>query len=1060
MSKNNRRLIVTLGMHRSGTSAITRGLQVMGVGLGDNMLPPVEGDNPKGYWEDIDFNALNIEILNAIGNDWWHLAPIDSNDVEILRKQGFFLRAVELLRRKLSDTPIFGFKDPRVAKLLPFWQEVFSHCEFDVDYIMAVRHPLSVIKSLGQRGRIEAEQGYLLWLVYVITSLKGSAGDKRVLVDYDRLMQAPDRELNRIAKHLDLQIDPVELQRYKTEFLDQTLRHTVYEPNDLLMDNTCPPLIREVYAALLEVASGNTKFDDQELQNKIAQWSADVESFRSTLMLVDKLSIKNEQTTQTLAQRDSWIDNLNQEVAERDGKILELLQTVHEREVHIGNLDQALNSRDSQIATLHQSIDDLQQSIDDLHQSVAELSQIAHQKEVHIGNLAQALKESEHHAGKLIQAVSEIHSSTSWRLTKPVRSVGRQLSRVKLVLKASPYALAMCGGYRGVAKHAWRTYKKEGVDGIKRRILFSASPGAPPPVIDYLQPSHNDYNEWVGCYDMLTDQGRELIKAKISQMQTAPLISVLMPVYNPPLTMLEEAIRSVQGQLYRNWELCIADDASTDKGVRELLQRYANEDSRIKVVFREKNGHISAASNSALDLVNGDYVALLDNDDLLREHALFYIADAIASNPDAGLIYSDEDKIDQSGQRYDPYFKPDWNPDLFLSHNMICHLGAYRTDLVKSLGGFREGYEGAQDYDLALRCTEQLTPQQIVHIPRVLYHWRSHPGSTAQAVGEKNYAQLAGQRALNDHFARINVAAKAELLDFGMYRVQYVLPKSAPLVSLIIPTRNALDLVKQCVDSIVDKTTYKNYEILIVDNNSDDPDTLAYFDSFAGNKKIRVLRDKRPFNYSALNNAAVKKARGKYLGLINNDIEVISPEWLDEMMGLAIQPGVGAVGARLWYPNDTLQHGGCITGVGGVAGHSHKHLPRGSFGYFARAQLIQTLSAVTAACLIVKKSIYQEVGGLDETNLKVAFNDVDFCLRVREAGYRNVWTPYAELYHHESATRGHEDTSEKQMRFRDEVLYMQKRWGSTLVNDPAYSPNLTLEREDFSYAWPPRVDHI
>jgi len=570
----------------------------------------------------------------------------------------------------------------------------------------------------------------------------------------------------------------------------------------------------------------------------------------------------------------------------------------------------------------------------------------------------------------------------------------------------------------------------------------------------------NNYTEWLRRYDTIDEKKRLAIRKRIVLMTPSPLISVLMPVYNPPLDMLEDAIRSVQGQLYPNWELCIADDASTDVGVHELLQRYADNDSRIKVVFRKNNGHISAASNSALELVKGEYIALLDNDDLLCEDALFRLVDAIITNPDAGLIYSDEDKIDASGQRYHPYFKPDWNPDLFLSHNMICHLGVYRTDLVRKLGGFREGYEGAQDYDLALRCTEQLSPQQIVHIPRVLYHWRSHPGSTAQAGSEKNYALLAGERALNDHFSRIKVAAKAELLDFGMYRAHYTIPTKAPLVSLIIPTRNGLALIKQCIDSIFAKTTYKNYEILIVDNNSDEPKTLAYLASLVKNKRIRVIRDKRPFNYSALNNAAVKNARGEYLALINNDIEVISPEWLTEMVSLAIQPGVGAVGARLLYPNDTLQHGGVITGLGGVAGHSHKHLNRRAPGYFNRARLIQTYSAVTAACLVIKKSIYQEVDGLDEANLKVAFNDIDFCLRVREAGYRNVWTPYAELYHHESATRGFEDTPKKQRRFTDEVHYMKKRWGDSLMNDPAYSPNLTVCHEDFSYAWPPRINRI
>ena len=710
-----------------------------------------------------------------------------------------------------------------------------------------------------------------------------------------------------------------------------------------------------------------------------------------------------------------------------------------------------------EINTITQNAIDIASISDDQNHQIQELTQAQALSNDHIHNLNQSLIARDEQITTLNQIILVMRGSTSWRLTSPIRLVGLQGVRIKIILKAIPYALSMCGGYRGLVKHVHRTYKDEGLKGIKRRVLFSASPGASPPVIDYEQPKQRDYSEWVLRYDTLTDQDRKKIKARIKQFHNSPLISVLMPVYNPPIDMLEEAIRSVQNQLYPNWELCIADDDSTNSNVHKVLKHYADNDARIKVIFRKENGHISAASNSALELVTGDYLALLDNDDLLPEQALFWISDAIVANPNAELIYSDEDKIDQTGKRYDPYFKPDWNPDLFLSHNMICHLGVYRTDLVRKLGGFREGYEGAQDYDLALRCTTQLTAQQIVHIPRVLYHWRSHSGSTAQAGSEKNYALTAGERSLNDHFKRTNVAATVKLLHFGMYRASYTLPATPPLVSLVIPTRNGLDLLKQCIDSILTKTTYKNYEILIVDNNSDCPKALAYFASIVKNKRIRVLRDERPFNYSALNNAAIKQAMGEYIALINNDIEVISPEWLTEMLSIAIQPGVGAVGARLLYPNDTLQHGGVITGIGGVAGHSHKHAPRQAYGYFARAQLIQTYSAVTAACLVIKKSIYHELNGLDEANLAIAFNDIDFCLKVREAGYRNVWTPYAELYHHESATRGFEDTPEKQLRFRNEVLYMKKRWGDTLMNDPAYNPNLTLDREDFSFAWPPRV---
>ena len=457
-----------------------------------------------------------------------------------------------------------------------------------------------------------------------------------------------------------------------------------------------------------------------------------------------------------------------------------------------------------------------------------------------------------------------------------------------------------------------------------------------------------------------------------------------------------------------------------------------------------------------MESARGTYIALMDNDDLLTEHALYWVARAIIENPAAELIYSDEDKIDNQGTRSSPYFKSEWNEFLFRSQNMICHLGVYRRDLIEQVGRFRIGFEGAQDYDLALRCSEQLAENQIVHIPRVLYHWRIHAGSTAMAGDEKPYAALAGVKALDEHLQRKGNIGKTELLPRCMYRTHYALPDQHPLVSLIIPTRNAYALVKQCIDSIKTLSSYRNFEIILIDNGSDDPESLAYFSDLGNEPNITVLRDDGPFNYSALNNRAVREARGQLIGLINNDIEVITPGWLEEMVAIALQPGVGAVGARLWYPDDRLQHGGVLVGLGGVAGHSHKYLPKGDFGYFCRAALVQEFSAVTAACLIIRKSIFDEVDGLDEVNLKVAFNDVDFCLRVQEAGYKNVWTPFAELYHHESATRGQEDTPLKQERFMDEVNYMKSRWPD-IQNDRAYNPNLTLDYEDFSLAWPPRV---
>ncbi|MBI5937513.1 MAG: glycosyltransferase [Betaproteobacteria bacterium] len=700
--------------------------------------------------------------------------------------------------------------------------------------------------------------------------------------------------------------------------------------------------------------------------------------------------------------------------------------------------------------------DDLQQVMAAIRESEAKLQAVTSERDAvatHRDALAADGQVIAAQRDALAASREELLASTSWRITRPVRFVGHQSKRVRHLVQTVRRAIAANGGLLGTFGKLYRVFRKEGWPGLKWRLRVRAG-GT---VADRL--SGTDYQDWVARYDSITDVDRVRIRSAIGRMKLKPCISVLLPTYNPKPEWLEEAIQSVRQQLYPNWELCIADDASTEPHIRSILQRHAEEDSRIKLVFRERNGHISAATNSALALATGDYVALLDHDDALAEHALFCVVEAINRNPEAGLIYSDEDKLNEQGRRFAPYFKCDWNYDLFLSHNLVTHLAVYRTALVRELGGCREGYEGAQDYDLALRVVERLRWPQIVHIPRVLYHWRVHEASTSVSYRAKPYAVLAGKKAINDHLVRVGSNARVESLPDGQYRVRYALPEPAPRVSLIIPTRNSLALIRQCVSSILEKTDYPNYDILIVDNGSADPAVLAYFETLKGDGRIRVLRDDRPFNFSALNNLAVSQAEGKLVGLINNDIEVITPDWLTEMVSIALQPGVGAVGARLWYPNDTLQHGGVVL-VGGVAGHSHKGLPKGSPGYARRAELLQSFSAVTAACLVIRKTIYQEVGGLDEGNLKVAFNDVDFCLKVRELGYRNVWSPYAELYHHESATRGYEDTPDKQQRFAQETGYMRARWGDLLLNDPAYSPNLTLDREDFSYAWPPRVEPI
>ncbi len=606
-------------------------------------------------------------------------------------------------------------------------------------------------------------------------------------------------------------------------------------------------------------------------------------------------------------------------------------------------------------------------------------------------------------------------------------------------------ALQRKGGLLGLLNHLFFRYRESGFHGIRKAASALEAHVILP----------DSYAKWIAQFDLLNDVRMNEYKVMLGKLDYLPLISVVMPTFNSNPKWLKLAIESVRSQIYPNWELCIADDASTNSNTIKTLKSYSF-DPRIKIVYRQVNGHISNSSNSAIDIASGDWLALLDHDDLIPQNALLEVARTIQKNPNAKMIYTDEDKIDAYGRRFSPYFKSEWNQDLFYSHNLFSHFGCYKTGLVREVGAFRLGYEGSQDYDLALRCIEKISKDQILHIPKVLYHWRVHAESTASSIDAKPYAILAGQKALNEHFVRSSINAKVSCLNYG-YRVIYELPPILPKVSIIIPTRNGLKLLRQCIDSIESKTTYSNYEIIIMDNGSDDPALVEYFKELSTSPKFKIVRADGAFNYSQLNNIGVESCSGDYVALLNNDVEVITPNWLTEMVSMAVQPGIGAVGARLIYPNKTLQHCGVILGMGGIAGHPHRYFPSKDNGYFGRASLIQSFSAVTAACLVVSKAHYQSVGGLDAINLKVAYNDIDFCLRLREKGLRNVWTPYAELFHHESATRGPDNVPEQQRRFSLEIDYMKEKWGHLLHADPAYNPNLTLDSENFDFAWPPRT---
>ena len=574
--------------------------------------------------------------------------------------------------------------------------------------------------------------------------------------------------------------------------------------------------------------------------------------------------------------------------------------------------------------------------------------------------------------------------------------------------------------------------------------------------------SSPNYQAWRDQF-RTTDQERAAMAAWAEALQEPVVISVLMPVFNPKPEWLQEAIDSVRSQLYPHWQLCIADDCSTDPRIRPLLEAAMVADPRIQVVFREHNGHICASSNSALELVDAPWMALLDHDDLLPDEALIWVAKAIIDHPDARLFYSDEDKIGQDNVLFDPYFKGDWNPVLMEAQNMFCHLGVYSTELVRQVGGFREGFEGSQDHDLVLRCSEQIRRDQIVHIPRALYHWRVHPQSTSSGLSAKSYSVRSAERAITEHFHRIGLPLERMRWNSSGFHPKLALPNPVPRVSVIIPTRNGIEVLKPCLTSLLECTCYPDLEVLVVDNGSDDPSTLEFLADLEQQGRIKVFRDPSPFNYSALNNRAVQQTNSELVCLLNNDIEVIDPGWLEELVVQVLRPGVGAVGAKLLYPDRTIQHGGVVLGVGGVAGHAHHRCPEDHGGYFSRAQLTQEMAAVTGACLLVRRSHYEAVGGLNEEHLKVAFNDIDFCLKLRELGLHNIYAPEARLIHHESVSRGDDLSCEKAKRFAAETAWMLNQWDDQLNHDPAFNPNLYLHNMPFSldggisFSCPPRL---
>ena len=582
-----------------------------------------------------------------------------------------------------------------------------------------------------------------------------------------------------------------------------------------------------------------------------------------------------------------------------------------------------------------------------------------------------------------------------------------------------------------------RYLKLHGAAGFAKKLVKKAE--------DYKNRPY-PYTKWYPEHMALES---ELEQQRKTTFAYAPLISIVIPLYNTPIPYLKELLDSVQAQTYPNFQLCLADGSDNSRTGDYIRENYGT-DKRIQYKLLENNAGISENTNEAIKMATGEFIMFSDHDDTLAPNALFEIVKEMNEHPGTDVVYTDEDKVTMDGKRYfDPHFKPDFNLDMLRCNNYICHIFVVKREILEQVGMLRKEFDGAQDFDFILRCCEKA--ENIRHVAKILYHWRNHPASTAGNPESKMYAYEAGRNAVQAHYDRIGMKAEVSMTEqWGRYRTKLFV-EGEPLVTIIIPNKDHKKELKTCVDSLFEKTSYQNFEILIIENNSTGKEIFAYYKELeAAHENVRVLTWEKEFNYSAINNFGAEHARGEYLLLLNNDIEVKTENWMEEMLSYCQREDVGIVGAKLLFPNEKIQHAGVILGMGpsGTAGHLFYNFPGDQFVYAGRSQTTQNLSAVTAACMMVKKELYQKVGGMDEA-FQVAFNDIDFCLRVRETGKLVVFQAYAELYHHESLTRGYETSQKNKKRFKEEIKLFKTRWKDILeAGDPYYNPNLTLRRSD------------
>ncbi|MFZ3184682.1 MAG: glycosyltransferase [Pseudomonas sp.] len=1044
MIQTYKKILVVLGMHRSGTSALTRGLQVLGVALGDNLMPAFEGNNTKGFWEDLEVVAINDAALAWLNMDWHSLGGFHhAHDWSGLLASELAERAERYLRQQTQRYPLFGLKDPRMARLLPFWREIFQRCAVEPVFLISNRNPLSVASSLAARDGFLPGKSYYLWLEHMLPSLQETAGAPRCVVSFDRLLEQPTQELARIAAVADLPMPAAEaLENYRQSFLDSGLRHFQHAPSDLAVDPNLATEAAELYDWLERLAVDELSLDDNAL-------SETLDSLRAQLLQLGpayRLLIALNQHAGELATHKQVM-----------GQKLEVLRGEFDQQ---GSLLQTEQRQGQLFLSRNATLQAEAEALSDTNAALQAEAEVLSDTNAALQAEAEVLSRR---TTQLQLDTEAIWASSSWRLTHPLRWLSakksglkrrckrlflRQAKRLYHALPARFREPCMQLGFRyfGILLRgqgpyeAWRLNQSANVSSSARSSHLAFQRRSLKADGCYMLESSSSQTY---CY--LPPRRTAAVESELASFQRTPLISIITPVYGVEPCYLEALIDSVERQWYPHWELIFVEDAGPNPATRAYLAGLSDE--RIKVQLCEQNGGISAASNIAISMASGEYLAFLDHDDELTPDALYELAKAINTH-DPDFIYSDEDKIDTLGNFSMPFFKPGWSPDALMSIMYTCHLGCIRRSLVNALGGLRPDFDGAQDYDLVVRLSE-LT-QRIHHIPKVLYHWRTLPTSTAAGLDAKPYACDASRRLKEEALTRRgltgNVEPVAEMP--GQFRVNYH-PIGTPKVSIIIPSRDNAAVLRRCIDSILLKTAYSNYELVLIDNQSHTEDALAYFKEVESDPRVRLLRDPQPFNYSAINNFGAREAQGSYLLFLNDDTEVLTIDWLERLLGFAQLSHLGAVGAKLLFPQDGgIQHCGVLNLAAGP-GHAFYAAPPNAPLYFGRNILEWNWLAVTGACLMIARSKFDAVGGFDE-QLPVAYNDVDLCWRLHDQGWRSLVCNAVTLIHYESVSRGldHEDPVKLERLGRERRQLYRKHPGR-FMQDPYFNPNLHAGNVNF-----------